>query len=78
MIEQRTGGERRAIVARGAPCVDFAANTRDKRREKFFAGGGAKLLIGGKPAVFRNERGVGGDGKVGMEGHANKRESTKQ
>jgi len=56
--EQGARRGRGAEIACGSPVEDLAAHVRYERREKLFVGGGAQGFVGGKPALFRDERGV--------------------
>jgi hypothetical protein len=47
--------------------VDFLADLGHERRKEFVVGRAAESFVGGKPALLRDERGVGGDGKFGVE-----------
>ena len=59
----------RTGIAGLAPCEDFSPDFRYQRRKKLFVGGVADRFIRGKPAVRRDEWGVGRGRKFGVECH---------
>ena len=52
-----------------APGMDLFADIRDERREQLFVGSASESLIGGKPALGRDQRSVGRSGELRVERH---------